>query len=87
MLMFLKDFYPCLTAGLSYYMSMKRFGVDAGRIQMLKANYEECLARAMQEDRKSFNACCAKTKVYLMASTKNALAMCDVCGFVYPHRI
>jgi len=46
-----KRFLPCLTAGLSYYMSMKRFGVDAGRIQMLKANYEECLARAMQEDR------------------------------------
>ena len=22
-----------------------------------------------------------------MASTKNALAMCDVCGFVYPHRV
>ena len=46
-----KRFLPCLTAGLSYYMSMKRFGVDAGRIQMLKANYEECLTRAMQEDR------------------------------------
>jgi len=46
-----KRFLPCLTAGLSYYMSMKRFGVDAGRIQMLKANYEECLARARQEDR------------------------------------
>ena len=24
-----KRFLPCLTAGLSYYMSMKRFGVDA----------------------------------------------------------
>ena len=22
-----------------------------------------------------------------MASTKNALAMCDTCGFVYPHRV
>jgi len=22
-----------------------------------------------------------------MASNKNALAMCDTCGFVYPHRI
>ena len=21
-----------------------------------------------------------------MASNKNALAMCDICGFVYPHR-
>ena len=22
-----------------------------------------------------------------MASNKNALAMCDTCGFVYPHRV
>ena len=22
-----------------------------------------------------------------MASTKNALAVCDTCGFVYPHRV
>jgi len=46
-----KRFLPCLTTGLSYYMSMKRFGVDAGRIQMLKANYEETLERAFSEDR------------------------------------
>ena len=32
-------------------MSMKRPGVEAGRIQMLKGNYEEKLARAMEEDR------------------------------------
>jgi hypothetical protein len=32
-------------------MSMKRPGVEAGRIQMLKVNYEEKLARAMLEDR------------------------------------
>ena len=32
-------------------MSMKRPGVEAGRIQMLKVNYEEKLARAMEEDR------------------------------------
>jgi hypothetical protein len=30
---------------------MKRPGVEAGRIQMLKSNYEELLARAFQEDR------------------------------------
>ena len=29
---------------------MKRHGVEAGRIQMLKTNYEETLARAMEED-------------------------------------
>ena len=46
-----KRFLPAMTCGLSYYMSMKRPGVDAGRIQMLKANYEEKLGRAMLEDR------------------------------------
>jgi hypothetical protein len=46
-----KRFFPCLTAGLSYYMSMKRAGVPAERINMLKTNYEETLARAMREDR------------------------------------
>ena len=44
-------FLPPLTCGLAYYMSMKRPGVEAGRIQMLKTNYEELLARAFQEDR------------------------------------
>ena len=46
-----KRFLPAMTCGLSYYMSMKRPGVEAGRIQMLKANYEEKLGRAMLEDR------------------------------------
>jgi hypothetical protein len=46
-----KRFLPCLTMGLSYYMSIKRPGVPADRIQFLKLNYEELLARAMQEDR------------------------------------
>ena len=46
-----KRFFPCLTAGLSYYMSMKRAGVPSDRISMLKTNYEETLARAMEEDR------------------------------------
>jgi hypothetical protein len=46
-----KRFLPCLTMGLSYYMSMKRANVDPTRIQMLKANYEETLSRALLEDR------------------------------------
>ena len=46
-----KRFLPCLTCGLAYYMSMKRPGVEGQRIQMLKANYEELLQRAMEEDR------------------------------------
>ena len=46
-----KRFLPCFTCGLAYYMSMKRPLVEGQRIQMLKANYEELLQRAMEEDR------------------------------------
>jgi hypothetical protein len=46
-----RRFLPCLTAGLAYQMSMKRPGVEAGRIQMIKQEYEERLQRAMEEDR------------------------------------
>ncbi len=46
-----KRFLPCLTCGLAYYMAMKRPLVPENRIMMLKANYEELLARAMEEDR------------------------------------
>lgn len=46
-----RRFYPCLTAGTAYFMSMKRPGVDMGRIQMLKAEYEERLLRAQEEDK------------------------------------
>ena len=46
-----KRFLPPLTCGLAYYMSMKRPGVEGQRMQMLKSNYEELLARAMLEDR------------------------------------
>lgn len=47
-------FYPCLAAGLAYYISIKR---APDRIQILKAVYEEELDRAMTEDRDraSFN--------------------------------
>ena len=47
-------FYPCLAAGLAYYLSMKR---APDRIQMLKAAYEEEFDRALAEDRDraSFN--------------------------------
>tara|TARA_R100000458_G_C8263687_1_gene238967 strand:+ start:575 stop:1252 length:678 start_codon:yes stop_codon:yes gene_type:complete len=40
-------FYPCLTAGLAYYISMKR---APERMQMLKAVYEEEFNRAAFED-------------------------------------
>ena len=46
-----RRFYPCLTAGTAYFMSMKRPGVDAGRIQMIKSEYEERLLRAQEEDK------------------------------------
>ena len=41
-------FYPCLTAGLAYYLSMKK---NPQLTQMLKAIYEEEFERAMGEDR------------------------------------
>jgi len=47
-------FYPCLAAGLSYYLSLKR---APQRTQLLKAVYEEEVQRAAEEDRDraSFN--------------------------------
>ena len=46
--------YPCLAAGLAYYIAMKR---APQRIQVLKAVYDEELQRAFEEDRDraSFN--------------------------------
>jgi len=41
-------FYPCLAAGLAYYISLKR---APERVQMLKAVYEEEMRRAVDEDR------------------------------------
>ena len=41
-------FYPCLSAGLAYYISLKR---APDRIQLLKNIYEEEFDRAMAEDR------------------------------------
>ena len=41
-------FIPCLTAGLAYYIAMKR---APDRIQLLKNVYEEEFERAMAEDR------------------------------------
>ena len=47
-------FYPCLAAGLAYYIAIKR---APERIQLLKAVYEEEFDRAASEDRdrSSFN--------------------------------
>ena len=45
-----KRFLPCLSAGLAFYMSIKRPGVDAGKITFLKQNYEDLLERAVTEE-------------------------------------
>ena len=47
-------FYPCIAAGLAYYIAIKK---APDRIQLLKAAYEEEFERAMAEDRdrSSFN--------------------------------
>jgi hypothetical protein len=47
-------FYPCLAAGLAYYLSVKR---APERTQLLKAMYDEEFDRALSEDRdrSSFN--------------------------------
>ncbi len=47
-------FYPCLAAGLAYYIAVKR---TPNRVQLLKAIYEEEFERAATEDRDraSFN--------------------------------
>ena len=41
-------FYPCLTAGLAYYLAIKR---APERVMMLKSMYEEEIRRAIDEDR------------------------------------
>lgn len=41
-------FYPCLAAGLAYYLSIKR---APDRVPLLKAIYDEELQRAIEEDR------------------------------------
>jgi hypothetical protein len=40
-------FYPCLAAGLSYYIALKK---APDRVEMLKAFYEEEFARAADQD-------------------------------------
>ena len=40
-------FYPCMVAGLAYYIAMKR---APERIQLLKSVYEEEFQRASDED-------------------------------------
>jgi hypothetical protein len=46
-------FIPCMVAGLAYYLSAKIPGVDPGRMQMLKAEYEQQFQMAGDEDRET----------------------------------
>jgi len=46
-------FIPCMVAGLAYYLSAKIPGVDPGRMQMLKAEYEQQFQLAADEDRET----------------------------------
>jgi hypothetical protein len=46
-------FIPCMVAGLAYYLGAKIPGVDPGRMQMLKAEYEQQFQLAADEDRES----------------------------------
>ena len=41
-------FYPCLAAGLAYYIALKK---SPERVQLLKGLYEEEFVRAAEEDR------------------------------------
>ena len=44
-------FLPCLTAGLAYYMGLKRPNIPGERLGLLKQNYEELLMRAMEDNK------------------------------------
>ena len=54
-------FYPCLTAGLAYYIAMKR---APDRVQLSKAMYEEEFERASAEDRDRSNLSLTPSSTY-----------------------
>jgi len=58
-------FYPCLAAGLAYYISLKR---APDRVQLLKSVYEEEFLRASEEDRDRASFSIVPSYSYLSAS-------------------
>ena len=58
-------FYPCLAAGLAYYLALKR---APQRVQVLKALYEEEFERAALEDRDKTNTFLIPSYPYLSAT-------------------
>jgi len=59
-------FYPCLAAGLAYYISMKR---APDRMQFLKVVYEEEFLRAAEEDRDRASFSVVPSYSYLSATS------------------
>jgi hypothetical protein len=58
-------FYPCLAAGLAYYLALKR---APQRVQILKAIYEEEFERAALEDRDKTSTFVVPSYPYLSAT-------------------
>jgi len=58
-------FYPCMVAGLAYYMAMKR---APDRLQILKSVYEEEFARASDMDQDFLDLALRPSGSYLMAN-------------------
>ena len=58
-------FYPCMVAGLAYYMAMKR---APDRLQILKAVYEEEFARASDMDQDFLDLALRASGSYLRAN-------------------
>jgi hypothetical protein len=58
-------FYPCMVAGLAYYMAMKR---APDRLQILKAVYEEEFARASDMDQDFLDLALRPSGSYLRAN-------------------
>ena len=54
-------FYPCLAAGLAYYLALKR---APNRVGLLKATYDEEFERAAAEDRDRANLSITPTRDY-----------------------
>jgi hypothetical protein len=58
-------FYPCMVAGLAYYMAMKR---APDRLQILKSVYEEEFARASDMDQDFLDLALRPSGSYLRAN-------------------
>jgi len=46
---------PAIICGLAYYLAYKRFGIEPGKLNYLKASYEEKMQLALESDRERVN--------------------------------